>query len=194
MAFAASTAARTAWFCRRWVPLSDERVWARREEAEPKIHTARNALARISAQVYMPLTVELCHRSAMRQVACGLDDVRSAGPEVAGKNLRRISAQPVVDDLGIDGAEIRFVVHVVAAVFERRTAAVRIERRRRAVEAALHRAAKRQHDAGGAMVGAEASVFLNAPAELGKLQDHRLRQQSLIAEIVVEGKQAIVER
>ena len=44
------------------------------------------------------------------------------------------------------------------------------------------------------MVGACAAVLGDAPAELGELQNHGLGQQALIAEIVVERGEAVVQR
>src|SRR3990170_5613652 len=115
------------------------------------------------------------------------EDSRRSGPEVTAENRRRVRAQPVVEHARVYGAEIGLVPDVAALVLERRIGGRRIERCGGSVDAATDRAADRHHHARRAMVGTLAAVFRDAAPELGELQNQRLAEKTLVAEIGVEG-------
>ena len=96
--------------------------------------------------------------------------------------------------LRVYGAEIGLDSACRSAVFQRGVLGSARQRRRRAVDAAAHLAADGHHHARGAVVGAAAAVFVDAAAELGELQHQRVVHQPLIAEILIEREQAVVQR
>src|SRR5438067_8438946 len=105
--------------------------------------------------------------SAISHVAAERSDKCERGfSEVAAEQLQGIGAEPAVDDLCVDGSEVGFERDVAGIVLERRILRIRIEVRRRPVEAAVHAAAHHHHHGGGAVIGALAAIFADAPAEL----------------------------
>src|SRR5262245_44327565 len=95
-------------------------------------------------------------------------------PVVAAKDGHGAGAQPLLQDLGVDPAEIDVPAHVAAAGRERGVARERVEVGRRAVDAAAHATADREHHAALAVIGALGAVLGDAPPELGELEQRGL--------------------
>ena len=81
-----------------------------------------------------------------------------------------------------------------ARVLERGIVGAGAQVGRGAVEPAADAAAHRQHDPGGAVVGALAAVLVDAAAELRELQHERVAQQPLVRQVGVERGQRAVDR
>src|SRR5688572_9229959 len=118
---------------------------------------------------------------------------RGAGAEVAAQDAGGAGAQPFVEHLGIHRPEVGLVLDVATIVLERRVRGRRVERGRRPVDAAAHAAAHGHHHRSRAVVRAAAAVLADPPAELRELQHERVVQQTLVAQVVVEGQQAVAE-